>query len=140
MSLDRFCRKPVATVGPEQSIRDAAAVMKQSHVGAVVVVDGARKPVGILTDRDVVTRVVAEDRDPEDTRVHAVMSAHPQVVRKDDFIEEAALKMRIVGVRRLPIVDSDGKLAGVVALDDLIVLLSAELSQTATAVRINKGP
>ncbi|MBI3181078.1 MAG: CBS domain-containing protein [Myxococcales bacterium] len=140
MSLERFCRKPVATVLPSQTVLEAAQRMQQAHVGAVVVVDEANKPIGILTDRDIVCRVVAERRDPLGTPIRAVMSAPVAIARAEDLIEEAAFTMRQKGVRRLPIVSADGKAVGVVALDDLVVLLAAELGQAAAAVRMNRGP
>lgn len=119
---------------------DAAELMRQLHVGSVVVVDEGGRPLGMLTDRDIVLRVVAEHRDPAATPVASVMSSEVACVQIDDLIDEAAFKMRQKGVRRLPIVDAVGKVCGIVALDDLLVLLSAELEQAAAAVRENQGP
>lgn len=139
MSLDRFCRKSIATVSPSQTVSDAAHKMRTQHVGSVVAaVDG--RPVGILTDRDIVCRVLAEDRDPTNTPVQAVMTSSVAVVHNDDLIDEALLAMREKGVRRLPIVDGQGLLVGMVSLDDLMVLLSSEFNEAAHAVRSNKGP
>lgn len=140
MSLERFCRKPVSTALSSEPVQAAAEKMTQQHVGSLIIVDEAGRPVGILTDRDIVCRVLAERRDPVATPIQAVMSANPVVVRVDDLIEEAAFTMRQQGVRRLPIVNGSGKVIGMVSLDDLIVLLTAELGQTAAAVRTNRGP
>lgn len=139
MSLERFCRKEVATVGASDTVVGAARRMQEKHVGAVVVTDSSR-PVGMLTDRDIACRVIAEGRDPAKTRVEAVMSRDLATVRRDGTIDEVAFSMRKLGVRRLPIVDAEGKLAGLVAFDDLVVLLSAELGETVAALRHNRGP
>jgi signal-transduction protein with cAMP-binding, CBS, and nucleotidyltransferase domain len=140
MSLARFCRKPVALVLPEQSCAEAAEAMRDRHVGSLVVVREDLRPVGILTDRDIVTRVVAQRRDPAAVSVGEVMTSDVALARVDSRLEEAVLTMRQRGVRRLPIVDGQGRVAGVVALDDILVLLSAELDLAAAAVRENAGP
>ena len=79
MSLERFCREPVVTIQPTQSVRDAALLMRDRHVGAVLVVDDDR-PVGIVTDRDIVMRAIIEGRDPNTTPVRDVMSGSLTVV------------------------------------------------------------
>ena len=140
MSLERFCRKEVATIGTNDTVVGAARKMQEKHVGAVVVIDAGARPVGMLTDRDIACRVIAEGRDPAATRVDAVMSRELATVRRDGTIDEVAFAMRKQGVRRLPIVDPEGKLAGLVAFDDVVVLLSAELGETVAALRHNRGP
>ncbi len=140
MSLERFCRKPLVTVRPQQSVKDAATQMREKHVGAVLVVDAQSRPEGMLTDRDLVCRVVAAGLDPARTPVGEVMSVGPAVIRSSQLIDEAAVQMRELGVRRLPVVDDDGHAVGLVSLDDLVVMLSAELGQTAGVIRTNRGP
>ncbi|MBN1205389.1 MAG: CBS domain-containing protein [Myxococcaceae bacterium] len=140
MSLERFCRKTVSTALASETVQAAAEKMTQQHVGALIIVDESGRPVGILTDRDIVCRVLSERREPAATPIQAVMSAKPVVARVGDMIEEAAISMRQQGVRRLPIVNASGKAIGMVSLDDLIVLFTAELGQTAAAVRENRGP
>ena len=130
----------MSTALTSETVQVAAEKMTQQHVGALIIVDESGGPVGILTDRDLVCRVLAERRDPAATPIQAVMSAAPVVARVGDLIEEAAFTMRQQGVRRLPIVNASGKAIGLVSLDDLIVLLTAELGQTAAAVRMNRGP
>jgi CBS domain-containing protein len=114
--------------------------MREKHVGALVVVDRGGRPVGMLTDRDVVCRVVAEAREPAGTSVDAAMSRDLVTVRREGNIDQAAFSMRKHGVRRVPILDADDRLAGLVAFDDLVVLLSAELGETVAALRQNRGP
>ncbi len=123
-----------------ETVQVAAEKMAQQHVGALVIVDEPGIPIGILTDRDIVCRVLAGRRDPRATSIQEVMSANPVVVRVSDRIDEAAFTMRQMGVRRLPVIDVDGKAIGMVSLDDLIVLLAGELGQTAETVRENRGP
>ncbi|MBZ4329501.1 CBS domain-containing protein [Corallococcus interemptor] len=140
MSLARFCRKPVAIIQPTQSVSEAAEALRDQHVGALVVVQQDLRPVGMLTDRDIVTRVLAARKDPAATPVSDAMSSRPVVVRQEDSIDRTLFAFRQHRVRRLPIVDEQGHVAGLVSLDDLWVLLSAELDQTAAAVRDNQGP
>lgn len=139
MSLERFCRNPVVTIQPTQTVHDAAVRMGEYHVGAVVVVDDNR-PVGIVTDRDIVLRTVVPGRDPRTTPIRDVMSPRPTVVQSDDKIDAAISSIRAAGVRRLPIVDAKGTPIGMVTLDDLVVLMAGELSVAAGAVQANRGP
>lgn len=139
MSLERFCREPVVTIQPRQNVRDAALLMRDRHVGAVLVVDGDR-PVGIVTDRDLVMRAIIESRDPNTTPVRDVMSAGLTVVSSDQKIDDAVIAIRTAGVRRLPIVDAAGRAIGIVTLDDLVVLMAGELNLVAGAVQANIGP
>ncbi|RKG54409.1 CBS domain-containing protein [Corallococcus sp. AB011P] len=140
MSLARFCRKPVAIIQSTQSVAEAAETLRDQHVGALVVVQEDLRPVGMLTDRDIVTRVLAARKDAAATSVADVMSPKPFVARLTDSIDMTLFALRQHGVRRLPIVDEQGRVAGLVSLDDLWVLLSAELDQTAAVVRDNQGP
>lgn len=140
MSLERFCRKQVATALATETVQAAAERMTQQHVGALVIVDDTGRPVGVLTDRDIVCRVLNERRDPGATPIQEVMSADPVVARDSDRIDEVAFTMHQKGVRRVPVVDASGKAVGLVSLDDLLVLFASELGQTAAAVRMNRGP
>ncbi|WP_163992448.1 CBS domain-containing protein [Pyxidicoccus caerfyrddinensis] len=140
MSLARFCRKTLAIIQPMQSVAEAAELMRGQHVGALVVVGDDLRPVGMLTDRDIVTRVVAERADPTAVTVMEVMTAEPAVVSVESSLDQTLFTFKKQGVRRLPILDAQGRLAGLVSLDDMLVLLSAELDQTASAVRANQGP
>lgn len=139
MSLERFCREPVVTVQPKQSVRDAALLMRDRHVGAVLVVDDDR-PVGIVTDRDIVMRAIIDGRDPNTTPIRDVMSSSVTVVGSDQKIDDAVIAIRTAGVRRMPIVDAAGKAIGIVTLDDLVVLMAGELNLVAGAVQQNLGP
>jgi CBS domain-containing protein len=113
--------------------------MRSHHVGAIVVVEKDRA-VGIVTDRDIALRAVAEGREPKTTPIGEVMSRNLTVLRRDEKVDDAVSSIRTAGVRRLPIVDDDGKPIGMVTMDDLVVLMAGELSAAAGAVRDNRGP
>jgi CBS domain-containing protein len=99
---------------------EAARLMAERHVGAVIVVSPDGKPVGIVTDRDVTTRLVAARIDAESTAVDDIMTKNPVTARDDS--SDVAVLMGLKGVRRLPLVDANGRLTGVVALDDLLAV------------------
>jgi CBS domain-containing protein len=109
----------VKTATPSQSLTDAAKLMKQEDVGSVPVVDGDRL-VGLLTDRDIVVRGIADGSDPNAVQVGAIASRDVVTVRPDDDLDEALRLMAQHQVRRLPVVD-DGHLVGVVATADVAV-------------------
>ena len=132
MSLGELCDTDVVTTTPETRVSDVARMMRDRHVGSIVVVDGKR-PVGILTDRDLAIRVVASGLAGE-TLVRDVMTSDPVCARDDSGLADAAQLMREHGVRRLPVLDAAGELVGVVTLDDLLALLGEELSSLAAAV------
>lgn len=138
MSLERFTRKIVIVADAAESAAQVARKMLDHHVGAVVVMEGG-KPAGIVTDRDLALRVIAAGVDPN-SPVSAVMSKSLVTARADELVDQVAHRMRMSGVRRLPLVDANGALVGLVALDDLYVLLAGELMTTAQAVIGNRGP
>jgi CBS domain-containing protein len=109
--------KKVISLAPNASVQEAAEKMKDQDVGAVVVVDGS-KVRGIVTDRDIVVRAVAEGRDPSETGLSEVWSADMTTVSPDDDLNRAVKLMRDKALRRLPVVDS-GKPVGIVSLGDL---------------------
>ncbi|MFJ7779608.1 CBS domain-containing protein [Streptomyces yangpuensis] len=112
-------RNPV-TVEGRTSLAEAARVMRDAGIGDVLVVDGGRL-CGILTDRDLVVRALAEDRDPAGTTVLAVCSAEPLTVGPDDHVDEAVDLMRRHALRRLPVRTGSGEIVGIVTLGDLEV-------------------
>jgi CBS domain-containing protein len=109
----------VSTAGPSQSLADAAKVMKGDDVGSVPVVDGELL-VGILTDRDIVVRAVAEGRDPQTVKVDEIASREPVTVQPDQNLDDALELMVRHQVRRLPVTE-DGRLVGMLAQADIAV-------------------
>lgn len=139
MRVRDFFSPQVATAPPDASLRDAAALMRKQHVGALLVVetrDGVARPAGILTDRDIVVAVLAvPGARAEAIRVADAMSTDLAVAREDDGLFEAIARMSERAVRRLPVVGADGALKGIVSLDDVLRVLAAELGQLAEALR-----
>lgn len=119
MTLSMFGNRHPATVPPTASVQSVAAIMHDRDVGSVMIVEG-RRPLGIVTDRDLVLRLVRQGRDPAKTPVREVMS-QPLVLGHDELdCLEAATRMREHHLRRLPIVDGAGALVGIVTFDDLV--------------------
>ena len=129
------CTRNVVVAPASLSVDEAARLMRERHVGCVVVVeqgDGGRLPAGILTDRDIVTAVVAKDVDPKTLRVGDVMSATVAVVRAHDTLYDVLSQMRRHGVRRIPVIDAHGMLAGIVSQDDVLSAIAGELQALAS--------
>ena len=138
MPIERLLRRPVQTLTPEATCVEAAQMMRDENVGAVVVArDG--KPVGIVTDRDLAVRVVAAREDAEKLQLSSVMSDCPIYRHGDRSIAQVIATMREQAIRRIPIVDEAGALQGLVSLDDLVVLLAEQLAELAETVRAELG-
>ncbi|WP_437644507.1 CBS domain-containing protein [Sorangium sp. So ce362] len=135
MSLCRFEHGAVCAELTETAI-DVARRMREFRVGCVVVTQGARA-IGILTDRDLVMRVMADARDPGKTLVSEIVTYDPTTLQQTDSIETALRLMRERGVRRLPIVRHDGNVTGIVTADDLIVMLASALADLGAGIRDN---
>ncbi len=131
MSIGLFCSRDTVIVRPHDSIACAAKLMREHHVGSVVVVedvpDGA-KPIGILTDRDLVVEILALNLNPDEVSVGDVMSSEVITAKESDGVWVTLKRMRSEGVRRLPVVDDRGLLLGIVSVDDLLELLVGELT------------
>jgi len=114
--------------------------MREKHIGYLVVVDPevvdqSLRPVGVLTDRDIVVSVVARETDPRALRVGDVMTQQPVTVGSAEPVERALREMRRIGVRRLPVVGQRGELIGVLSLDDVLEVLAGELQNIAGSIR-----
>ena len=106
-----------------------------------MVLDERRQPIGVVTDRDLVVRVIGSGKDPETTPVGVVMTRKPKVVDEDSPIESALGLMRAAGFRRVPVVDRQGKLVGILSLDDVLALLAEEFAHIGAIVnRQNAAP
>jgi CBS domain-containing protein len=132
MNLGEQFRRNVATVEPEATLADAGKVMKERNVGDVVVVE-YDEPVGILTDRDLAMALAVDGQSPQ-TPVSEVMSKPALTIREDQGVFNATQYMLGHQVRRLPVVDEDEKLVGIVTLDDMLRLLSRELSNVVKSI------
>ena len=136
MTAGEVCNRQVVFTSPEASIVDAVGLMKAHHVGDVVVVrepDGERVPIGILTDRDIALAVDRLLRLPQ-LRVADVMSGDLVTALESENVHEVLKKMQSHGVRRLPVINDRGGLEGIVTFDDVVELLSEELTDLAKLV------
>lgn len=130
--------KPVVTITPDASIQEAAKLLRAKKVGALIVTN-SRKPIGILTDRDIAVDVVAAGHDPATTTVSAVMHRNPRVLREDEGLFDAIKMFSSAGVRRLPVVNKTGAIRGIIALDDVLMLLGNEMAHVSTALSKSLG-
>ena len=137
LTAGEICSRSVTIAFGETPLDGAARLMRDNHVGCLVVVDevaGKRIVVGVLTDRDIVTAVVAPGLDAAALRVEDVMTTDLVTAREDDSLIDLVRTMRRKGVRRIPVVGGQGELIGVVTLDDVLDILSQELSLLVGAI------
>jgi CBS domain-containing protein len=118
MSLDRICKAGVVTTTPDTVVFAVAQMMSAQHVGSVIVVEEHR-PIGIITDRDIVTKVVAAGRDPKTVPVKEVMATNPSLININYDPLDVTKIMRARGLRRLLVVDEHRHLLGIVTMDDV---------------------
>lgn len=138
MPISEVCNREVIIVQPSDTVLEAARLMRQHHVGDVLIVEkrgGRRIPVGIVTDRDLVLEVMAQGLDPATIRVSDMVMSELVTIRKGAGLFEAIEYMHAKGVRRLPVVDGSGGLIGILTLDDLIELLADEMAALAKLVK-----
>jgi CBS domain-containing protein len=131
MSIGEVCNREVVIIDRRESVFDAAKLMREYHVGDVLVVeerDDARVPVGILSDRDLVVEVLAKALSPDAVDVGDLMSTDLLIARENDRLLDTIKSMRARGVRRIPVVDDSSALVGILALDDLIELIAEQLA------------
>ena len=131
MTIGTICNREVITVQRDATVLHAAVLMRQYHVGDVVVIENRKNktvPIGIVTDRDIVVELVATELNCKVITVGDIIITKLIVVKDSAGVFEAIQLMANKGVRRLPVVDDDGGLVGIITLDDLLLLLSKELA------------
>ena len=128
--------RDVRTASPEMTLRDVGAMMREGDMGAVPVVDGG-KLVGIVTDRDLTIKVLAEGRDPRHATVGEVMTPRPITCNPEDQISRALETMARHQVRRLPVVEH-GKVIGIIAQADIATRLNAPADTAALVEEISR--
>jgi CBS domain-containing protein len=138
-TVSDYCNHEPVTVGRERGLLEAASLMRDKHVGCVIVVEGGASdgthPIGILTDRDIVVGVLAQtDRQLHLVRVDDVMTPDPVMARETDDLSDTLMTMRTKGVRRVPVVSEGGKLVGVLSLDDILDYVQDQVSDLARLV------
>ncbi len=138
MTVGDICNREVITIQRDDTVLEAAKLMRQYHVGAIIVIDkldGSTAPVGIVTDRDLVIEVLAPELDETVITVGDIMAPEVFTVKESTATHEAIEFMRRKTIRRLPIVDEIGELVGILTLDDALQLLSEELLDLAKLIR-----
>ena len=133
MGIEDLVKKPPVSLPADAKCIEAAETMREQNVGSIVVADGG-KPLGVITDRDLVVRVMARSEDPSELTVGEVMSKDPGFVIRTRSIDEVVATMRQLGVRRIPVVDENGRLDGLVSMDDLLVAISGQLGSLAVVI------
>ncbi len=129
MKLQQLCTPDVVYCTADINTLHAAQIMRERHVGNVVVVDDDDEnhtPIGIVTDRDIVVEVLAQELDPASVTVREIMHAPLVIARGSEDAESAVERMKTHGVRRVPVLDDAGRLAGILSLDDLLRRLAAD--------------
>lgn len=128
MRIADICTADVACISPRATVQEAADAMQRCHVGAlVVIVDPQRRPIGVVTDRDIVIKVVAKGMNAQATSVANVMSTGVVTCGESHDVFDAIQRMKANGVRRLPVTREDGQLVGVVAADDILRAITSQL-------------
>jgi signal-transduction protein with cAMP-binding, CBS, and nucleotidyltransferase domain len=138
MTIGKFIRNDVVTAPADTSVLKLAQVMEEQDVGSVVIMSDDQ-PTGVVTDRDLVLDIIAQGADSETTLAQDVMSQDLFSVDADDGVFTVMNQMADVGVRRVPVTEGD-TLVGVIALDDLVVLLANELGNLAAVIEAKTPP
>jgi CBS domain-containing protein len=133
MSLQKFCRKPVAKISADVNIVDACRMLEERNVGCLIVESG-EKLCGVITDRDIALKVTGAQRDPQKTIVKDIMTTDPIRIFVDKDLHHLTSLMHAYHVRRVPIVNEYHKTLGIVTLDDLIALLGEQMSDIGKAI------
>jgi CBS domain-containing protein len=137
MTVGQICNRVVVFAFRNTPLPDAAKLMRENHIGSVVIVDESargRIPVGMLTDRDIAIAVVAQALDPRTLTAGEVMSGELVTANEQDDMLDTLQRMRRRGVRRVPVLTASGTLAGIVTLDDLLELVAEQLGDVVKAI------
>lgn len=138
MNIGSICSRRIVTIDSEFSLRDAAALMRERHVGALVVTapsaEGTRVA-GVVTDRDLVIHVLAQGIDGDEIEIGDLANQHIASVRDNEDSTRALAVMQEQGVRRLLVTDADQQLVGIVSLDDLVAACASDMDRLARTIR-----
>ena len=129
MLLNEICTPDVVYCSADSTALAAARLMRERHVGDVVVVDepnGDQVPLGVVTDRDLVVEVIAREQDPAKVTVREIMRTPVVVAQATEEVSQAVERMKVHGVRRIPVMGDSQRLVGILCLDDLLKQIAAE--------------
>lgn len=137
MSIGYYCNREVIMADVDTSALEAARLMREHHVGSLVIVERKGedvRPIGIVTDRDLVLEIMAPNLDPDTILVSDFMSENLHVAREDENLSDVVHAMRTHSIRRIPVVDGQGRLQGIFSMDDMIALVAEEMDDIARLV------
>jgi CBS domain-containing protein len=137
MELAGLCQRPLVTLGASASLQDAAALMCDEHVGALVITDASEPShvIGVVTDRDLALRVLGQRSRSVDLTIGHLVQSPPVAVRGSDSVPDALAAMERAGVRRLLVLDGENQVLGLLSSDDLVDVIAGELETLARALR-----
>ncbi len=138
LNVGHIASRIVVVAERETPILRVAQLMRDNHIGAVIIIEGEpprNRPIGVITDRDLVVEVLALELDYRVFTAGDIMTSNPTTVCETDAVFDAFERMQRSAVRRLPVVDAEGRLVGIVAFDDLVELLAQEMGNLAQTVR-----
>lgn len=133
--IQSMAQRHVISLGPQASVFEAACVMTRANCGSVLILDSANALLGIVTERDLMTRVVAKGQDPKGTLVSSVMTKGPRCAPPDMRVADAVVIMIERGFRHLPVVTPEGKILGVFSVRDA---LPREVSAAVSLAEFNE--
>lgn len=142
MSIGEYCNREVVIVTRTESMREVVDLMRHHHVGSIVVADrkdDTAKPLGIITDRDIVLELLAEDVDLSAVSVGDVMSPDPVTIEESAPLLDALDLMGKTGVRRILVVNSKGYLLGLLAVDDVLELIGEQINAIVALIKLEQG-
>ena len=138
MKVEHYCKRNVAAINGSADVVDVARLMRERHVGFLVVFrdnDPLRCPIGVVTDRDIVLQVTAKEVDPRAVTAEDIMTRQPMIATEEDAVSDLIEGMRLAGIRRAPVVDSRGALSGIIAIDDVIDVIATLLGHVAGSIK-----
>lgn len=138
MKVGQYCKRAVVAINSRADAASAAKLMRSEHVGFLIVYrdgDELQRPVGVLTDRDLVLAVMARDVDSHAVTAEDVMTRQPLIASETDELSEMLQAMRLAGIRRVPVVDVRGALVGIIAIDDAIEVITGLMCDIAGSIK-----
>ncbi|HEU4602447.1 MAG TPA: CBS domain-containing protein [Steroidobacteraceae bacterium] len=138
MNVGQHCKRAVVSIPHQTDVVQVAKLMRAEHIGFVIVYregDEQRRPIGVVTDRDIVLEVLAKDVNPHSLTAEDIMTRQPLVAEEADELSDALQAMRLAGIRRVPVVDDRGGLSGILAIDDALDLVTGLMCDIAGSIR-----
>ena len=136
--VGEICNREVLFAYRDTKLTEAARLMREHHVGTLVVVDnanGVNEPIGVVTDRDLVVEVLTEPVDASAVAIGDIMSDGISTAGVDDELWDTLERMRELGIRRMPVVEDNGDLAGILSVDDVIAMFSVGMNDITQLIR-----